>query len=171
MLRLYVRFYIALLASLALFGLAAGVLVHFASGPMEQVGATVGRLVQNVLPPASAPAPEQQLALQKLAAGLKADVTLFAQDGTVIAAIGRPLPIPDARRSHLLSFKHWQGGTVSSVRLADGQTAGCRSCNRLWQLTLEFSPALDFRRRKHRLGGVSHCATVERPSRTPATRR
>jgi signal transduction histidine kinase len=121
MLRLYVRFYIALLASLVLFGLAAAVLVHFANGPVEQVGVTVGRLLQNVLPPASAPAPEQQLALQKLAAGLKADVTLFAQDGTVIAAIGRPLPIPNARHSHLLNFKHWQGGTVSSVRLADGR--------------------------------------------------
>ncbi len=78
MLRLYLRFYIALLASLALLGLAASVLVHFAGGPMEQVGVTVGRLVQNVLPPAQAPASEQQEALQKLAAGLNADVTLFA---------------------------------------------------------------------------------------------
>ncbi len=91
MLRLYLRFYIALLVSLALLGLAASVLVHFAGGPMEQAGVTVGRLVQNVLPPAQAPASEQQQALQRVAAGLNADVTLFAADGTVIAAIGRPL--------------------------------------------------------------------------------
>jgi len=121
MLRLYLRFYIALLASLALLGLAASVLVHFAGGPMEQVGVTVGRLVQNVLPPAQAPASEQQAALQKLAAGLSADVTLFAPDGTVIAAIGRPLPMPSSRHYHPLKFGYWQGNTLSSVRLADSR--------------------------------------------------
>jgi signal transduction histidine kinase len=121
MLRLYLRFYIALLASLALLGLAASVLVHFAGGPMEQVGVTVGRLVQNALPPAPAPASEQQQALEKLAAGLNADVTLFAEDGMIIAAFGRPLPIPSARHYHLLSFAHSQGRALSSVRLADGR--------------------------------------------------
>src|SRR5258708_11931367 len=121
MLRLYLRFYIALLASLALLGLAASVLVHFAGGPMEQVGVTVGRLVQNVLPPAQAPASEQQQALQRLAAGLKADVTLFAEDGMTIAAIRRPLPMTSARHYHPLSFGHWQGNTLSSVPLAHGR--------------------------------------------------
>jgi signal transduction histidine kinase len=121
MLRLYLRFYIALLVSLVLLGLAASVLVHFAGGPMEQVGVTVGRLVQNVLPPAQSPASEQQEALQRLAAGLKADVTLFAEDGMIIAAVGRPLPMPSARHDHLLSFAHWRGSTLSSVRLADGR--------------------------------------------------
>ena len=122
MLRLYLRFYLALLVSLALLGLAASVLVHFAGGPMEQVGVTVARLAQNVLPPAQAPASEQQEALQRVAAGFKADVTLFAEDGTIIAAIGRPLPMPSARHYHLLSFAHWPGGgALSSVRLADGR--------------------------------------------------
>ena len=121
MLRLYLRFYIALLVSLALLGLAASVLVHFAGGPVEQVAVTVGRLVQNVLPPAQAPASEQQQALQRVAAGIKADVTLFAEDGMIIAAIGRPLPMPSARHDHLLSFGHWPGSTFSSLRLADGR--------------------------------------------------
>lgn len=122
MLRLYLRFYIALLVSLALLGLAASVLVHFAGGPMEQVGVTIGRLAQNILPPAQAPVSEQQEALQRVAAGLKANVTLFAEDGTIIAAIGRALPMPSARYSHMLSFAHWPGGgALSSVRLADGR--------------------------------------------------
>ena len=122
MLRLYLRFYIALLVSLALLGLAASVLVHFAGGPMEQVGVTIGRLAQNILPPAQAPASEQQQALQRLAAGLEANVTLFAEDGTIIAVIGRPLPMPSARHAHFLSFAHWPGGgAISSLRLADGR--------------------------------------------------
>jgi two-component system, OmpR family, sensor histidine kinase RstB len=122
MLRLYLRFYIALLASLVLLGLAASVLVHFAGGPTEQVGVTLGRLIQNVLPSAQAPAAEQQEALQRLAAGLKADVTLFTENGTIIAAIGRPLPMPGTRPHHLLSFARWPGGgALSSVRLSDGR--------------------------------------------------
>jgi signal transduction histidine kinase len=121
MLRLYLRFYIALLVSLALLGVAASVLVHFAGGPMEQVGVTVGRVVQNALPSAQAPASEQQQALQRLAAGLNADVTLFAEDGTIIAVVGRPLPMPSARHFSPLSFGRWQGSTLSSVRLADGR--------------------------------------------------
>ncbi|HEY2463834.1 MAG TPA: HAMP domain-containing sensor histidine kinase [Steroidobacteraceae bacterium] len=121
MLRLYLRFYLALVASLALFGLAAALLLHFADGPMQQVGVTVGRLVENALPPAQAPALEQQQALRRLAAGLNADVTLFSSDGTVIVAIGRPLPMPAAPNYHLLSFWHWRGGTVSGVRLPDGR--------------------------------------------------
>jgi two-component system, OmpR family, sensor histidine kinase RstB len=122
MLRLYLRFYIALVISLALLGLAASALVHFAGGSMEQVGVTIGRLAQNILPPARAPAPEQQEALQRVAAGLNANVTLFAEDGTVIAAVGRPLPLPGMRHSHVLSFAHWPGGgAFSSVRLADGR--------------------------------------------------
>ena len=121
MLRLYLRFYLALLASLVLLGLAAAVLWHFAGGPMEQVGITLGRVVQNALPAADSPPAEQQDALQRLASGLNGDVTLFAMDGTVIASIGRPLPPPGALRHHLLAVTHWQDGTVSGVRLADGR--------------------------------------------------
>jgi signal transduction histidine kinase len=121
MLRLYLRFYIALLASLALLGLAASALMHFGGGPMEQVGVTVGRVVQNVLPPVQAPASEQQAALQRLASGLEADFTLFAEDGTIIAGVGRPLPMPSTGHFHPLSFGRWQGSSLSSVRLADGR--------------------------------------------------
>jgi signal transduction histidine kinase len=121
MLRLYLRFYLALLASLALFGLAAALLLRFADGPMEQVGVTVGRLVENALPPAQAPVAEQQQALQRLAAGLNANVTLFSSDGTIMVAIGRPLPMPSAQHYRLLSFWHWRGGTVSGIRLPDGR--------------------------------------------------
>ena len=42
MLRLYVRFYLAMLASLAVFGLAAAALWHLAGGPMERELARAG---------------------------------------------------------------------------------------------------------------------------------
>jgi len=121
MLRLYLRFYLALLASLALLGVAAAVLWHLAGGPMEQAGITLGRVVQNALPAADSSPAEQQEALRRLASGLNGDVTLFAMDGTVIAAIGRPLAPPRALRDHVLAMSHWQDGTISGVHLADGR--------------------------------------------------
>jgi signal transduction histidine kinase len=121
MLRLYLRFYLALVASLLLFVLATAALWHFTSGSAEQAGITLGRLVQNVLPPAAAPAAEQQEALRRLAAGLNADVTLFDQDGRPTAAIGRPLPPPDAKHHHTMGMFPWEHGPASYVHLADGR--------------------------------------------------
>ena len=121
MLRLYLRFYLALVASLLLFVIATAALWHFTSGSAEQAGITLGRLVQNVLPPAAAPAAEQQEALRRLAAGLDADVTLFDQDGRPTAAIGRPLPPPGAKHHHTMGMFPWEHGPVSYVHLADGR--------------------------------------------------
>lgn len=121
MLRLYLRLYLALIASLIVFGVATAVIWHFAGGPMEQAGLSLGRLVQNVLPAAQAPQPEQQQALQRLAAGLNGDVTLLAKDGSVIAAVGPPLSAPIARYHRTLIFPHWQGDPVTAIYLADGR--------------------------------------------------
>ena len=121
MLRLYLRLYLALLASLVVFGCAAAVIWHFAGGPMEQAGLSLGRLVQNVLPAAQAPPAEQQEALRRLAAGLNGDVTLLAKDGTVIAAVGQPLPAPSPRHHRTVIFPHWQGDPVTAIYLADGR--------------------------------------------------
>jgi signal transduction histidine kinase len=121
MLRLYLRFYLALVASLLLFVVATAVLWHFTSGSAEQAGITLGRLVQNVLPPASASAAEQQEALGRLAAGLNADVTLFDQDGRATAAIGRPLPAPGAKHHQTMGMFPWEHGPASYLHLADGR--------------------------------------------------
>jgi two-component system, OmpR family, sensor histidine kinase RstB len=121
MLRLYLRFYLTLLASITLLGVAAAALWYLAGAPMEQVGITLGRVMLNALPPADSPPAEQQEALRRLASGLNADVTLFAKDGTVIAAIGHPLAPPTALRHHTLAMSHWHEGTVSGVHLGDGR--------------------------------------------------
>lgn len=121
MLRLYVRFYLALLASLALFVLATAALWHFTSGAGSEAGLALGRLVQNILPPSNAPAAQQQEALRRLAAGLTGDVTLFDAAGSPVAAIGRPLPFPDDTRPARLTAFRGSHAWLSSVRLADGR--------------------------------------------------
>jgi hypothetical protein len=121
MLRLYLRFYFALLVSLVLFVLATATLWHFTGGSSEQAGMTLGRIIQNILPPATAPAGEQQEALRRLAVGLKGDVTLFDGDEKPVASIGQPLPAPGVHRHNTLGLAHWRGAPISYVHLADGR--------------------------------------------------
>ena len=121
MLRLYLRFYLALIASLFLFVIATAALWHFTGDSAEQAGVTLGRLVQNILPPAAAPAAEQQAALGRLAEGLKGNVTLFDPEGTAVAAIGRPMPFPGDRHHDAMGMFRWEHAPVSYVRLTDGR--------------------------------------------------
>jgi signal transduction histidine kinase len=125
-LRLYLRFYLALLASLVLFGLATAVMWRLTGGSMEQASTTVGRLVQNILPSAESPAAVQQDALRRIAAGLDSDVTLFAHDGSLIAAIGHPLAMPGAKHFGTFAMAHWDGNAVSVIHLQDGRSLVAR---------------------------------------------
>jgi signal transduction histidine kinase len=121
MLRLYLRFYLALIASLFLFVIATAALWHFTADSAEQAGVTLGRLVQNILPPAAAPAADQQAALGRLAEGLEGNVTLFDPDGTAVAAIGRAMPFPGDRHHAAMGLFRWDHVPVSYVRLTDGR--------------------------------------------------
>src|SRR5207244_2691046 len=79
--KLYLRIYLAVLASLAVFALASGVLWRQLgdAGPAGHAFDVAGTLAQNVLPPAGAPTAEQQAALARLAATLRADAALVAR--------------------------------------------------------------------------------------------
>jgi signal transduction histidine kinase len=121
MLRLYLRFYFALLASLVIFGIATATLWHFTGGSMEQTGMTLGRLVQNVLPPADSAAADQQQALRRLALGLNGDVTLFDRSGAAVASTGQTLPAPTKSNRERMGMRPWGGGRVSYVQLTDGR--------------------------------------------------
>lgn len=91
--RLYVRIYIALLASL----IAAGslfALVHWIYDP-EQIRSsfdTFGEIASEVLPPPSAVREEQQKALWRWRRKVHADLALYSANGELIASAGRPLP-------------------------------------------------------------------------------
>src|SRR6266699_229184 len=126
--RLYVRIYFALLASLAVFALAAGLLwrAFGDDGPWSQTYEVAATLAQNALPPAGAPRTEQQAALEKLAANLRADVALFAPDRSPLAAVGAPLPAPAADRERGGWIHRWSG-PAWAVRLPDGRWLEARA--------------------------------------------
>jgi signal transduction histidine kinase len=91
--RLYLRIYVAVLASLVVFAVAAVVLWHTLAEPRQ--GAELALIARNVLAPALAPPAEQQQALERVARDLRIDLALFAPDGTRLAAVGDALPAPE----------------------------------------------------------------------------
>jgi signal transduction histidine kinase len=120
--KLYLRIYLAVLASLAAFAVVAGILGRQLGdgGPAGHAFAVAGTLAQNVLPPAGASRPEQQAGLERLAANLRADVSLFAADRTLLASVGGPMPAPAAERDRGGWVRRW-GGAAGSIRLPDGR--------------------------------------------------
>ena len=91
--KLYLRIYLAVLASLVVFALAAGILwrqLGEHTGPHE-IAAT---LALNALPPADAPREQHQAALERLAANLHADISIFNSQNQLLGAVGKPLPVP-----------------------------------------------------------------------------
>ena len=52
---------------------------------------------------------------------MRADVALFADDRTLLAAVGEPLPAPDPGRERGGWLRHWGGPPVWAIRLPDGR--------------------------------------------------
>jgi len=121
--RLYFRIYLAVLASLVVFALAAGLLWRTLgeSGGAWQGGETVAQFAQNILPPASTDKAGQQAALEKISAGLHADVSLFAADRSLLAAVGAPLSVPEEEIDHGIFVPRMKGHPAWAVRLPDGR--------------------------------------------------
>jgi len=118
--RLYLRIYVAVLASLAVFALAAGVLWHTLADPHggDEIAALVAR---NLLPPPAASAAEQQAALERLARDVRADMALFSKDGSLLASVGRALSAPERA-----GWQRGPGGPHWAVRLGDGRWLAAR---------------------------------------------
>src|SRR4029078_9752865 len=117
--RLYLRFYVALLGSLVVFAVAAALIFHYFSAPPERFSGFAGTIIQNALPPATAPAGEQQAVLQKLLNGSHADIALQAPDGSTIARAGDAAAAPGP---------HHPGGEPPAMtfHLPDGRSVVAR---------------------------------------------
>ena len=123
--RLYLRIYLAVVASLAVFAFVAAVAWRSFGEPLwnEETLATVAR---NVLPAAAASASDQQAALERLARDLRIDLALFAPDGTRTALVGHPIEAPQrvGRQRGL------RGPPVWAARLEDGRWLAARAPHR-----------------------------------------
>jgi signal transduction histidine kinase len=123
--RLYLRIYLAVVLSLAVFALVAALAWRSFAEPWSS-DETLATVARNVLPPAAAPASEQQAALQRLARDLHIDLALFAPDGTRTALVGHPIEAPQrAGRQRGL-----RGPPVWAARLEDGRWLAARAPHR-----------------------------------------
>ncbi len=118
--RLYLQIYAALLAALALFGVLVALAYQAADPERHGFGEEIRALAAEVVPPSDRPAAEVQATLERLAAQVPASMAVHAADGTLIAAVGEPLPRPDpgAAGSH---WRHGRGGRALVVELEDGR--------------------------------------------------
>jgi signal transduction histidine kinase len=118
--RLYRKIYLVFLASLLAVVVIAGLFWHArqANSPYGQMLDLAGELALAALPPADAPPPVQRQALERLGRSLHADIALFDQHRTPIAAVGRPLPQPTSDGGGWLRGR---GGAAWSFQLPDGR--------------------------------------------------
>ena len=113
--RLYLRISLAVLASLAVFALAAGILWRqLGDGPQHGIA---GTLAANVLPPPHVARDEQQRALERLAANLRTDASLFSPNGEPLASVGAALPPPQRAGWQ----RGWGRPPAWAVHLDDGR--------------------------------------------------
>ncbi len=119
--KLHVRFYLAVLASLAVFALAAAGLWWTFADPVRNFD-RVTTVIQNVLPAADAPAAEQQAALERVVRGIEADLALFAADRSPLAAVGARIAPPEDGGWQ----RRFEGRPVWVVRLPDGRWLAAR---------------------------------------------
>lgn len=117
--RLYLQLYLTVVGSLIVFALAAGylwrVLVQVA--PPPQATELAAAIAQGALPPSDASPQAQQAALERLSAGGRINVALFAPDGARIAHVG---PERFAARGEG-RMEPWRQRRLWAVELPDGR--------------------------------------------------
>jgi len=120
--RLYLQIYLTIVASLVLVVVLTALLWNIVGrhGLDRDALNVAGRLVYLALPPADAPLVQQRRALRRLGREVRLDISLFDAQTRLIAATGRPGPIPEPTRSS----KGWsriRGTPAWSYRLPDGR--------------------------------------------------
>jgi signal transduction histidine kinase len=120
--RLYLQFYLTIVASLILVVVAAGLLFRMAVDvtPAERAFEVAGEVAAAAIPPADAAPEAQQRAIARLSARLRVDLALFDAARKPIAAAGRPLPSPGRFRRGS-GWIYGMTGPAWSIRLPDGR--------------------------------------------------
>ena len=132
--RLYLQFYLTIIAILVIFAVAAAVVWRLGADDsrFEETLELAGEVATYALPPPQAPRPRQQAVLDQLHRRLRADLALHAPDGSLIAAAGRPLPIPRPGRVEP-GWQRGRGGPAWVLPLRDGRVLVTRLMHRPWR--------------------------------------
>jgi signal transduction histidine kinase len=155
--RLYIQFYLTIVASLILVVVTTAVLFRLVAEamPAEHAYEMAGEIAAAAIPSADAPRSTQQQAIERLSARLRVDLALFDVDRAPIATAGRSLPAP-GRFNHG-GWHYGLSGSTWSIRLPDGRWLVAGMPAQRWRPVL---PAI--------LGGI---ALVVALAAFPVTRR
>ena len=117
--RLFLQVYLTMLAIVVLFGLLAslGWWLSHDNRPDAGFRRDIGAVLLNVLPPPGAAPAEIDAALARLAEHLDGRISVFGQEGELLASIGRPLPAPEKQASGWRT----RGGRAFALPLPDGR--------------------------------------------------
>jgi signal transduction histidine kinase len=131
--RLYLQFYLTIVAILVIAVVAVGALWRLAdTSRFDDAIEVVSDFATSMLPPPDAPLGAQQATLERLHERLRADLGLYGPDGALLAHVGRPLPPfrPDRAGP---GFVPGPGGPAWLLRLNDGRWLLTRLPQRPWR--------------------------------------
>jgi signal transduction histidine kinase len=128
--RLYLQFYLTILASLLMVVLTASALWRFAptETPSDRAFEMAGVLVADQLAPTDADQDAQQRAIDRLHGRLGVDLALFTSDHRLLGAAGRGVPTPPNRQTG--GWTYGRGGTAWAIRLPDNRWLVARAPSR-----------------------------------------
>ena len=123
--KLYVRIYLALLASLIVAG-GLFALIHAMYDPNRNASSfdSFAEVAGQVLPPPGAPVAEQREALVRWHKKVRTHMSLYSADGRLITAAGMPLPPPPELTGDSSRIKGSRGSFA--LKLPDGRWLVCR---------------------------------------------
>lgn len=121
--RLHARIYVAVLASVVLVALLAGVAwhLHYGREPVENGLGLTAEIAGELLPPPDAPVALQQRALERWGSRTRARLSLFTPARERVAAFGEPLPPPPADFAGSATWHPAGVGPAVVLRLPDGR--------------------------------------------------
>ncbi len=125
--RLYLKIYVTIIASLVLVVLTTSMLWRFTAmiSPASQAFEMAGELAAAAIAPQDTQLETQRQTIERLAARLHADLTLFSAARQPIISTGEPIPAPDSP-GEMGGWHHGPFARIWSLRLPDGRWLAAR---------------------------------------------
>ena len=120
--RLYLQIYLTIILSLVFVAIASGITWSIFGHDRANrfIYDTAGRFVSLIIPPASAPIQDQINSLERLGKELKLDISLYDEQGKLVANFGKITRL-NSRRGRKTGLHRERDGPILKLKLSDGR--------------------------------------------------
>ncbi len=120
--RLYLQIYLTVILSLVFVAIASGIAWSIFGHDRANrfIYETAGKFVSLIIPPASAPLQEQFDSLERLGSELKLDISLYDEQGKLIASFGKITQL-NSRHRRKTGLHRRKDGAILKLKLSDGR--------------------------------------------------